>query len=173
MVELRTLTIDTKLFTTLWIVQKATLILPQSSEILCKSPFKDSGWVVCCPLLGNEESWQLGMMVKMSENTQIRRLGSGRSKIKSTASEFTSKVGRWGGARWTVTAWICIVRSSLLTRGDYSIVRWPASSVRRRRGWMRTEWREKPWNDTKEMTTTEKNKTKKHMAGSAHHPWVK
>lgn len=62
MVELRTLTIDTKLFTTLWIVQNHTntaLII----EILALSPFKDSG-CVCCPLMGDYKNWRYGMSTK-------------------------------------------------------------------------------------------------------------
>lgn len=61
-VELGTLTTDTKLFTTLWIVQNHTntaLII----ESLALSPFKDSV-CVCCPLMGDCKNWQHGMLTK-------------------------------------------------------------------------------------------------------------
>lgn len=62
-VELRTLTTDTKLFTTLWIVQNHTntaLII----EILAWSPFKDSGCVCVLPPGGGYKNWLYGMMTK-------------------------------------------------------------------------------------------------------------
>lgn len=60
--ELRTLTTDRKLFTTLWIVQNHTntaLII----EILALSPFKDSE-CVCCPLVGDYKIWPFGVLTK-------------------------------------------------------------------------------------------------------------
>lgn len=46
---------------------------------------------------GERGTLTVGHDGKNVRNAQIRRLGSGRSKIKSTASKFTSKVGGEGG----------------------------------------------------------------------------
>lgn len=89
-VELRTLTIDTKSFTTLWIVQNHTntaLVI----EILASSPLKDSG-CVCCPLVGVIRTDTMACQQKTS------------AKFERVSQDASPRRG-WRGV---VEMWICI-----------------------------------------------------------------
>lgn len=113
--EFRTLTTDTKLFTTLWIVQNHTNTA-LFTEILALSPFEDSG-CVCCPLVEGAgfKNWQycIWHVDKNLWDTLCMRLlkqGVGEEKPTRYTSSRRASTTRVMLDHWDVV-WICVGRS--------------------------------------------------------------